>query len=207
MTRQSTPMLLLVLFVAGVSCKGIREEPTARTGTAAEPSFASSLDSASFADFTSWATSQDYSRFVGDSQRLSTRAPGAAAGTAGLSYGPLAWIYPVRGLGAFADADFDRGRIIARIHTDGEYRKLGLRVGVNYLILRRVAGGGWRAMMRYPTSDSVTYLDVEYESHAGGAEGPPETVRWLWSDNDEDIWGRCSAGCCKVIGFREPGGG
>ena len=206
MTRWSTSIALLALFVAGVSCKGIREVPTPRSGTVTEPSFAGSLDSASSADFSSWAARQEYSRFVGDSQRLAQRAPGAAPGPGGLRYGPMAWIYPVRGLGDFADTNFVRGRIIARIHADGEYRKLGLRVGENYLIVRRVPGGGWRAMMRYPGSDSVTYLDVEYESHPVEGEGPPETVRWLWSDDDEDIWGRCSAGCCKVIGFREGGG-
>lgn len=206
MTRRGTPMLVLALLVMGIACKGIREVPEPRSGSVQVPSFASSLDSASVAEFSGWATSQGYTRFVSDSQRLGMRAPGAPRGLAGLSYGPLAWIYPVQGLGDFTDSDFDRGRIIARIHTDGDYPKLGLRTGQNFLIIKR-SGSTWSAMMRYSGSDSVTYLDVEYEGHAGESEGPPATVRWLWSDDDEDIWGRCSSGCCKVVGFREPGGG
>ena len=206
MARRGTSLLMVALVVAlvvvGVSCRGIRDVPS----RAEEPSFAAPLDSASATEFTDWAARQEYSRFVGDSQRLAMRAPGAPAGAAGLTYGPLAWIYPVRRLGAFADEDFARGRVIARIHAESEYRKLGLRPGENYLVVRRLAADRWQAMMRYPGSDSVTYLDVEYEAHTPDAEPPPETVRFLWSDQDEDVWGRCSSGCCRVIGFREGSG-
>jgi hypothetical protein len=190
-------MLLVTLALAASSC-GRTVTPVA-SGLA--PS--ATLDSASATDFTAWARAQDYSSFIGDSQRLALRLPGAPAGRAGLSYGPLAWIYPLKGLGSYGDSDFGHGRIIARIHAEDEYRKLGLRPGENYLIVQRLGGGprDWRAMMRYPNSDSVTYLEVIYEQHSG-TERPPETVRFAWSDVDEDLWGRCSSGCCRVIGFR-----
>lgn len=124
-------------------------------------------------------------------QRLHVRSAGGQ-----WTVGPLARIEPEIGSAALDPANLGgKGRIVAHIWSDGDYAKLGIKAGDNYVW---VDHAGTRAAMipADPNSAPTTLKLTVLETHRPNEK--PASARWLWSDTDEVAWMTCPWGCCKV---------
>lgn len=123
-------------------------------------------------------------------------------------YGPLATILPEVNANRGAVSQLRSGRIIARIiNESGEsYAKLGLlphavtywwvqydeRADTGRSVFITVDSAG-RVIGR-----TVSGLEVT-RYHPGGFRVNQPLARFVWTDNDEEVWGSCNGVCCKQV--------
>ena len=117
--------------------------------------------------------------------------------TSGRHYGPLARIEPESGSYLLTEPQLAEGRIIARIHSERRYDKLGLDPGWNWWWVDKRGGRShtdWRSV--FITSrgrKSVRRLDVSEYDH----QWKQAIARFLWREKDEGTWGTCGGKCCS----------
>jgi hypothetical protein len=137
---------------------------------------------------------------TGDAQRLAV-----SDSTGKLHYGPFATIVPIRGVPGVpsvtevSDALLAHGAPLAVIDSKGRYAALGMRKGLNVLIVAVADGESTGTAVMVPLDGGrPKYLGVTVEAHADPADQPLATARWIWSASDETIWVACGRKCCRV---------
>lgn len=127
--------------------------------------------------------------------------------------GPLGTIWPEVNSHANSEQALRRGRILAKIHVDAPYPKLGLPAGVSYVWVddkpppaegEDMAQQGSEAR---PTHRAVIIPENPRDSAAvlpvyllrQSQRVPLALARWRWSPDDEFAWFSCAAnGCCEA---------
>jgi len=127
-------------------------------------------------------------------------------------------LIPAPGLGALVDANFVGFTEVATAIVDKPYTKLDLEPGVNTVSLCKgtlsmcapgdptapnptMCPQGWWARIKSVSVAGLpktTYHCVNYTEHTTFGANAPGTARWRWVDKDEQMWMRCSTGCCEV---------
>jgi hypothetical protein len=138
---------------------------------------------------------------AGDRQRLTTHDPITRREV----LGPLAQLLPERRARGNTWPALERGRIVARITTDGRYPKLGLPAGVSYVWIDSLrpsdsTSTGRAIVIPEDPSFEATRLDVLYwhDPYAGHSREP--AARWIYvAGRSEYPWLTCViSGCCVV---------
>jgi hypothetical protein len=123
--------------------------------------------------------------------------------------GPLAWIHPRTSAASWGQERRDSGAVIARMISYGAYPKFNLQDRgpgradtVFWAVMKR--GDSVVSVFRSTkrdTPDLVTRTEVI--PHGQGFFRGVSYARWLWSDQDDLVWGTCDGGaCCKSAGRR-----
>ncbi len=113
-----------------------------------------------------------------------------------------------------APSDFDHGHPVARIDVDNsDYPMLNLKQGVNYLWMKRSAGGQWVAYMQNDAGNDGTGTFVQLTgnrvSYVEHNNQVPSASRWVTRTVvgrgsrasfvvGNGIWVRCGSGCCTI---------
>ena len=87
-------------------------------------------------------------------------------------------------------------------HTRSTYKTWGLAKGDNGVWISVDTQGNWWAQF-VPVGTALTTQTKFQITRTAHSSGPavPVAARWLWNDNDEDVWVACDAGCCTITGF------
>lgn len=139
---------------------------------------------------------------AGDRQRLTTLDPSMRRDV----LGPLAHLLPERRARGNAWSALERGRIVARITTDGPYTKLGLPTGVSYVWIDSLRSSDSTSIGRaivIPEDPAVaaTRLDVLYWRDPYAGHGREPAARWLYvPGHSEYPWLTCVTNGCCVVG-------
>ena len=83
-----------------------------------------------------------------------------------------------------------------------KYKTWGLAKGDNGVWISVDAQGNWWAQF-VPSGIALvaqTKFQITRTAHSSGPQ-VPAAARWLWNDNDEDVWVACDMGCCTITGF------
>jgi hypothetical protein len=138
---------------------------------------------------------------AGDRQRLTTLDPIARRDV----LGPLAQLLPERRARGNTWPSLERGRIVARITTDGPYATLGLPAGVSYVWIDSLRPSDSTSIGRaivIPENPSVaaTRLNVLYWHDPYAGHGREPAARWIYvAGHSEYPWLTCvTSGCCVV---------
>lgn len=145
----------------------------------------------------------DTSHAVTDEQRLMVLEKG------GMRHGVLARIEPEVGAAMLTRENVKDGRVIARvvvrspdkITRSTTYATLGIVDSVSHLyVMQFPAVGGtparWTAFM-LGSSGSKVELELDVQDHP--RRYPYLSIaRWIWSHNDEHLWGTCGPDCCQA---------
>lgn len=122
--------------------------------------------------------------------------------------GPVGTIVPEPNTHRNWEADLRGvGRIVARIHTTGEYPRLGLRAGVSYywvdslVMITTDSGQGRAIFIPADSTQPVTIRRMVYtrDPHGSAAERQAMT-RWRYYPLRSALpWDRCTrTGCCEA---------
>ncbi len=86
--------------------------------------------------------------------------------------------------------------------TPSKYKTWGLAQGDNGVWISVDAHGNWWAQF-VPGGTPLTTQTKFQITRTDHTSGPaiPAAARWLWNDNDEDVWIACDMGCCTITGF------
>lgn len=126
--------------------------------------------------------------------------------------GPLGELLPERRARGNAWPALERGRIVARITTDGPYAKLGLPEGVSYVWIDSLRPSDSTSLGRaivIPENPSVPArrLDVLYLRDRYAGHGREPAARWLYvAGRSEWAWLTCLTNGCCVVGARSADG-
>ena len=118
-------------------------------------------------------------------------------------YGPRLRIEPARGTHRLTDADFNVGRVIARIvavSRDSAYPKFGITQPASdtllYWYVFRV-GGAWRGVIMSERGTGIA-VPVDTTVHGPG-KWKQEIARFVWEETDDGLWSDCtSMRCCRI---------
>ncbi len=210
-----TTSVLVAGALALAACPG-EEKPIVAKGDASEavvrptpdPGWRDSaaivgLDSAALAGYVA-KLEFDTSHAVSDEQRLMVLDRGS------MRHGVLARVEPEVGAAVLTRENVKEGRIIARIVIRSRdkitrstaYATLGIEDSVSFLFVHQYPAvdgkpGEWEAVMIGSSSKSKVYLDLEVQDHP--RRYPYLSIaRWIWSHNDEHLWGTCGPDCCQA---------
>jgi hypothetical protein len=146
-----------------------------------------------------------------DEQQLAL--PGAASGNSiPVHRGSAGRVTPVAGLGALKKANFQKGpQLVATVWLatapdptiKSKYVIWGLQQGDNGVWLALDAAGNWSAQFVPGTGAPTTQQPFVVSRPTDHTMPPvvPPNARWVWSDNDEEIWVACDQGCCTIGGI------
>jgi hypothetical protein len=141
-----------------------------------------------------------------DRQRLTTRD----SITRREVLGPIAELLPERHSRRNEWPALERGRIVARITTDGRYASLGLPVGVSYVwidSLRRSDYTGRAIVIPVDSSVPARRLDVLYLRDPYAGHGREPAARWVYVEGRSEIpWLTCVTNGCCLVGVRSAEG-
>ena len=139
---------------------------------------------------------------AGDRQRLTTVDPTTRRDI----LGPLAQLLPERRARGNTWTALERGRIVARITTDGPYATLGLPTGVSYVWIDSLrpsdtTSTGRAIVIPEDPSAAATRLDVLYWRDPYAGHGREPAARWLYvAGHSEYPWLTCVTNGCCVVG-------
>jgi len=139
---------------------------------------------------------------AGDRQRLTTLDPIARRDV----LGPLAQVLPERRARGNTWYSLERGRIVARITTDGPYTTLGLPAGVSYVWIDSLRPSdstsiGRAIVIPEDASVAATRLPVLYWKDPYAGHGREPAARWLYvAGHSEYPWLTCVTNGCCVVG-------
>jgi hypothetical protein len=147
-----------------------------------------------------------------DFQHLANWNPNPPSPHLDPDWGFHAAIVADRSLGQYTLATFkaagqrNRWIHVATIHVDDTpppatkyHTKWRLKSGNSEMYLRWETGG-WNGILivgNTGTAADTVPLSVFRKDHS--PHDVPGTAKWRWVEKDEEVWVRCSQGCCKVV--------
>jgi hypothetical protein len=188
-------LLAIVMFAAAAAPREPDSDSVAATRPTPAPAFTQIVEAVPRAEFLRYATTLvfDTSYHAAETRRLSVRENGK------LLDGPLATIAPEIGATALQLEDLERGRIIARIVSDGSSAHHGLTAGANYVWIEQRNGSPVAAIIPAdPTGDIHWYSLKIRHLDLGPSRMPEARFRWSESAGRDLPWERCLEGCCEM---------
>lgn len=200
-TRARVPLTLLLLSLA--ACQPPAPQPIAdEVPPTPAPPFTSPIEQTPFEEVVAYARELKYDPRPGtlDSQRLMVGRYGADA-----RYGPRVKIEVDEGAYLVDSTALAGGRVLARLVNGDSMPYPKLNIGpydTVYVWIDRSDQQQWRAVLFSTAYGGKTLskpLRINTHDHTRKRPWKESIARWVWSDDDEQLWLTCGrAQCCET---------